>query len=67
MGGERERLQVLFQNELSGYPGLLEEMSLFKYRLLSTMLSQSLLNPKLYFTTFLKIFILENEFLGAEL
>lgn len=42
-------------------------MNQLKYRLLSNMLTQSLANPKLHFYTFLKVFILENQFLGGEM
>jgi hypothetical protein len=64
---EHDRLQALFQHETSAYPGLLEEMSQLKFKLLSNFLRESLANPKLNFYTFLKLFILENQFLGGEM
>jgi hypothetical protein len=42
-------------------------MNQLKYRLLSNILSQNLANPKIHFYTFLKVFVLENQFLGAEM
>ena len=35
---EQRRLSNLFQNELSAYPGILEEMNQIKYRLLGNIL-----------------------------
>jgi hypothetical protein len=42
-------------------------MTTLKYKLLGNILNRNLSNPKIYFCTYLKIFILENEFLGGEL
>lgn len=57
-------LQGLFQNELSAYPGLLDDMRPFHYKLVGGMLQQALANPKLRFYSFLKLFVLENQFLA---
>lgn len=42
-------------------------MNQSKYKLLGGILGRSLANPKLHFSAFLKVFILENHFLGSEL